>query len=216
MKQFVLVLLLMMLVVFGCSKDDDDSSPTGVTNNAPTIRSITSNPVNVGRQQSAYITCVATDSDGDSLTYFWRATSGSISGDDETIRWSAPSIDGNYWVAVTVSDGREVAIDSLELTVSAPNEPPARPWDPIPRDRDLVCRPVNLTWKCSDIDGDPILYDLYFGTSSGSTSVIQRDLDTTSYVLNNLCSESWYYWKVNSSDNQGNTSFGQVWSFGTE
>jgi len=216
MKTLVILLFVGLFLTLGCSEDSDDSGATGVSNNAPVIRSISSNPVNVGRQQYAQITCVATDSDGDSLTYFWQATSGSISGDDATVSWRAPNTDGNYWVAVIVSDGREVDADSLELTVSAPNEPPADPWDPSPRSgADNVDRPVTLTWKCSDIDGDPILYDLYFGTNDTRMSVIQRDLDTASYVLSNLNSNVRYYWRVVARDDHGNTVYGPTWSFWT-
>ncbi len=219
MKPLVILLFVGLFLTLGCSEDSNDSGPTGVSNNAPVIRSISSNPVNVGRQQYAQITCVATDSDGDSLTYFWRATSGSIGSHSvhaAIVNWCAPNTDGNYWVGVTVSDGREVDADSLELTVSAPNGPPAVPWDPIPRDGSPnIDRPVTLTWKCSDIDGDPILYDLNFGTNHSTISVIQRDLDTASYVLSNLNSDVWYYWQVVARDDHGNTVYGPIWSFWT-
>ncbi len=219
MKLFRIFILVGIILFIGCSEDSDSNNPTGTTNHAPEIRSLTANNTDVGRQETTSITCVATDSDGDSLTYFWRASSGSIGGYDQagaTEQWRAPNTNGNYWITVTVSDGREVDIDSLELTVIPPNEPPAAPWDPTPPNGSVDNdRPVTLTWKCSDVDGDPITYDIYFGTSNPS-SIIARDLDTTLYILDDLSTGALYYWRIVARDDHGNTVQGPSWYFRTQ
>ncbi len=217
--KFLFIIVLGIILFVGCSGDSDSNNPTGTSNQAPAIRNISADPVIVGRQERSNLTCVATDPDGDSLVYYWRATSGRLQDDfddvEATEQWVAPNTDGNYWIAVTVSDGREVDEDSLELTVIAPNEPPATPWDPSPRDGSSdIDRPVNLTWKCSDVDGDQILYDLYFGTNS--YSLIARDLDTTYYVLDNLNPDTRYIWYIVARDDHGHRSTNvDHWSFNT-
>ncbi len=218
MKKFCKFLLIGLILTVGCSTESDDNSPTETSNHAPVIRSISANPASVGRQQTSEITCVATDADGDSLSYYWRSTAGTISDDDdEKINWHAPNSDGQFWVGVTVSDGQEVDIDSLQLNVTVPNEPPAQPWDPEPPDNEYnIGRPVTLRWKCSDIDNDPILYDLYFGTEPYSISVLVRDLSEKHYVLSNLTSGVNYYWRVDARDDQGNTTIGTQWHFRTQ
>ena len=78
----------------------------GSGNNPPEITSLTANPASVGLGGSSTIACIATDPDGDTLTYDWTATSGTISGEGDTITWVAPNEEGTYTVRVTVADGR--------------------------------------------------------------------------------------------------------------
>jgi len=49
----------------------------------------------------------ASDPDGDSLTYNWSVTGGTIDNiHAQNINWATPSIYGNYTISVTVSDGK--------------------------------------------------------------------------------------------------------------
>lgn len=52
------------------------------------------------------MTVMATDADGDALTYTYLPTGGAITGTGQTVSWTAPSAGGAYSVAVTVSDGK--------------------------------------------------------------------------------------------------------------
>lgn len=218
MKSLIIFVFAGFCALFlGCNDNSNNSSSTQTSNDAPIIHSLSSNPVNVGRQEYTDLTCVATDSDGDSLTYFWQATSGSISGNDATVRWRAPNIDGHYWVAVTVSDSREVDKDSLELTVYPPNAPPSTPFDPRPGngERDVTAASVNFSWRCIDADGDSITYDFYFG-GYPSGSLIQRDLDGESFQVEELNANTTYYWGVRARDDRGAESSRTVWEFCTQ
>jgi len=51
------------------------------------------------------LACDAQDSDGDKLTYEWRSSSGDISTDRDTARWTAPNQSGYYHVTCKVVDG---------------------------------------------------------------------------------------------------------------
>jgi len=203
------------LITSSCSTDSENNNPTSASNTPPVIRSISATPNAVGFGQYTDITCVATDANRDSLTYYWFAAFGKIYESGPIIEWHAPDIDGSYWVIVTVNDGLAIDTDSLEIIVLAQNEPPSHPWDPSPRDREVfVSRPVTLSWQCSDVDGDSISYDLYFGEEN--LTIYQRNLPNTNFVLDNLNSNGTYYWRVDAKDSHGNARTGNTWTFFTE
>lgn len=90
-----------------------------VPNHAPTVTGITAAPQDVGPGESSTLTCQASDVDGDSLTYQWSATGGTISGSGSSVTWTAPQTTGVYDVTCTVDDGHGgVASDSVSVYVS--------------------------------------------------------------------------------------------------
>lgn len=218
MKLIIFIIFVSLSLFTSCSNDSDDASPTGTSNQPPVIQGIYAESDTVGRGQYCDLECVATDADGDSLTYSWWATSGTIIsyGGERTAYWVAPNVDGQYWVGVIVNDGRAVDLDSVQLTVVPPNYPPAIPYDPQPTHGSLN-NPTSLTlsWSCFDPDGDQIVYDFYFG-GSPSTSLMQRDLVVAQFSLEDLNSGSWYYWKIVARDDHGNTRTGDTWNFKTQ
>lgn len=91
-------------------------------NNPPVVTSLTAEPTSVAPGASSTITCVASDPDGDPLTYAWTyagPSSGSIPGTGSTITWVAPDAEGTYTISVTVDDGRGgTATGSCYVTVA--------------------------------------------------------------------------------------------------
>jgi hypothetical protein len=87
-------------------------------NNPPVIKRFNAIPRKIDLGASSRITCRAYDLDGDTLSYAWSSISGSISGSDSTIQWTAPAIKGNHYISCHVRDGKggEV-IDSVGLEV---------------------------------------------------------------------------------------------------
>ncbi|GAG34401.1 unnamed protein product, partial [marine sediment metagenome] len=75
-------------------------------NQPPDITSVTANPSIFNPGENSTITCVASDPDGDTLTFRWSATGGNITGAGNQVTWTAPSAPGNYTIKVTVSDGK--------------------------------------------------------------------------------------------------------------
>lgn len=73
---------------------------------------------------------------------------------------------------------------------------------------------VTLTWTASDVDGDDLLYDVYFDTNNPPTTKISENLNSSSLEVN-LNASTTYYWKVNVKDN-GGVTVGQVWNFKTD
>ncbi len=88
-------------------------------NSWPVIESLTAKPRIVRTVNTSVIECVASDPDGDELTYIWEATGGSISGTGATITWTAPNRYGSYTIRVIVRDSMGAGTSkSLEVTVT--------------------------------------------------------------------------------------------------
>ena len=124
MKKMILLLLLFIFV--NCSKDS--VGPTQPQNHAPVIVSMVASPASIINSGSNYstISVVATDKDGDDLTYTFTAEFGFLSDQNiASIRWMRSGITGpgDYTIKCTVNDGKAVAIDSVIVTVTEPPEP---------------------------------------------------------------------------------------------
>ena len=156
LKLAILALFITTLVIFsGCT--------TPPINHPPTIISLTANPPSpIEVNQSTVITCFATDQDGDTLTYTWTKTGGTITGSGSTINWTAPAIAGTYTITCTVSDGELIDIQSIIIVVSEPeNQPP-----------DIISTPLTTATvgeeyiydvDATDPDGDTLTYSLTAG-----------------------------------------------------
>ena len=122
LKGTVFILLLVVVVILsGCG----GTAPP--INHHPVISGITVDPYSVDINQSAVITCIATDPDGDTLTYIWTNTGGTITGSGSTVTWTAPATAGTYTITCTVSDGELIDIQSIPIVVLEPepeNQPP--------------------------------------------------------------------------------------------
>jgi len=75
-------------------------------NHPPVIESLTAEPSPVLQGESSTIECIASDSDGDQLTYMWTAEDGDFSGDGPMVTWAAPMDCKYYNLTVLVADGR--------------------------------------------------------------------------------------------------------------
>ncbi len=101
-----------------------ESSPPE-KNNPPVIEEINIDENIVFTGINYQITAVASDPDGDSLTYEWSGD-GSIAGANANpITWTAPAKKGDYTIKVTVKDGRGgTATMSKVITVNNPISAP--------------------------------------------------------------------------------------------
>ena len=97
------------------------------------------------------------------------------------------------------------------------NDPPNQPSNPDPYDGETgVDFDADLSWTCSDPDGDPLTYDVYFEADDSSPDVLVSDDQTgTSFDPGFLDSDKIYYWQIIAEDNFGVTTPGPVWFFTT-
>ena len=141
-------------------------------NHKPVINYMTSQQ-QVTPSSSSRITCVATDADGDTLTYAWSAPSGTIVGTGDTVTWNSPEANGNCTVTVTVTDsmGGEVKNSVTIAVVSKPNRAPiatliVREKNEPPVTVTAAAEPIRVKrWstteiecKAEDPDGDMLTY----------------------------------------------------------
>ena len=109
---------------------------------------------------SCLIECVASDEDGDELSYEWTASEGKILDvNGATIAWSAPKSEGIYNIMVQVADGDGgEATSSVTITVKN-NHPPA--INGLKADADWVNPLDSCQIKCDaeDPDGDELSYE---------------------------------------------------------
>lgn len=119
-------------------------------NSYPVINSLQSQTTVVAPSSSCEVTCIADDTDGDELNYAWSADGGKISGEGNTITWTAPDTSGTYSVAVTVSDGNDgEATKQLCMAVQA-DRPPV--IDRISVEPSAVGQGLRGTIKCFAVD----------------------------------------------------------------
>jgi len=96
------------------------------------------------------------------------------------------------------------------------NQPPEPPSDPSPVDgAENQSLEVDLSWTCTDPEGDPLTYDIYFGTEATPPQVSAGQTETT-YDPGTLEYNTEYFWKIVARDYYNNTTEGPVWSFNTE
>ena len=146
---------------------------TVLANHRPAIAGLEA-PEMVVPSGTCQVVCIASDPDGDALSYNWSASGGSISGAGAAINWTAPELLGSYNVTVRVTDGRgdEVA-KQIAITVRA-NRPPTISSLVAGADWTLPDGNVQLTCTASDPDDDALTYEwsATAGHISGTGSVV--------------------------------------------
>ena len=94
---------------------------TVTTNQRPVVSSITAQPATLERGETSTITCMASDPDGDILTYTWEASGGTVTGTAHSATWEAPSVGGEFVISVTVNDGKGgITESSCRIVVQVP------------------------------------------------------------------------------------------------
>ena len=128
-------------------------------NEPPAISSLTADEKSITPSGSYQVECVASDPDGDSLSYIWSASRGNISGEGSVVTWIAPDAPGAYTLTVEVTDGRGgEATTQLTINVVAINHPPA--IESLTAEPLQVIQGKTSTIKCvaSDPNGDELSY----------------------------------------------------------
>jgi uncharacterized protein (TIGR02145 family) len=95
------------------------------------------------------------------------------------------------------------------------NEPPNEPSNPSPVDYTTgVSMNTNISWSCSDPDGDDLDYDIYFGTNQ-DPPIVETFYSSPTYNPGTLNENETYYWYIIAYDDHENSTEGPVWQFTT-
>ena len=123
---------------------------------------------------------------------------------------------GEYMLGLVVKDSRGLT-DTLKqiLIVQSSNSPPISPDNPTPQNENSELG-INLfiSWECIDPDGDYLLYNVYFGTSSTPEKYLSNH-SQNSFNPGKLEYGTTYFWRIEARDSEGNVTQGPTWSFST-
>ncbi len=169
LRDIGLAAVICLLLLIGASLVSCFSSPAPPPpppNHAPRIISLTAERSEVPVLGNVRINCLVADADGDSLSYNWSASGGTVEGTGSEVLWVAPEAPASYTVTVVVLDGNGGrASRSLTLTAFVrPNNLPRIVSLTIdgapPRDVNSSRAYATHTLKCvaEDPDGDTLRY----------------------------------------------------------
>jgi len=156
----------------------------------------------------------------------------SVSPTTITIDWSPNEINTSEYISIQlctsggtpILDMRQDYSYSFECPAFFPqtfkiicsvNQPPDIPSNPSPSNNSITV-PVNtnLSWTCGDPDGDPLTYNVYFGTSTSPPKVADN-ISTITYDVGTMNPYTTYYWKIVAWDNHSDHCHGRLWHFQT-
>jgi len=123
----------------------------------------------------------------------------------------SPTTEGN--MTITVTKRNYIPYEDNVNIIS--NQPPNVPSDPSPFDGETnVNLDADLSWTCSDPEGDPLTYDVYFGTNS-PPALVSSNQTASFYNPGILDYDTSYYWKIVAWDDFASSTEGPIWSFST-
>ncbi len=218
-----IIFLLGASLLLSCSSGEAPTEPPPV-NNAPEDPSNPS-PSDGATGVTFYPTLswTCTDPDGDPLVYdvyLGTVTSPPLVSSNLTdSAYTSPGLFENttyYWKIVARDGGGLTGESPVWSFTTTVNNAPESPSDPSPSDGATGITFFNptLSWTCTDPDGDPLVYDVYFGTAT-SPPLVSSDLTDSIYTPLELFESTTYHWKIVAKDGRGLTGEGPVWSFTT-
>jgi len=115
----LIILAVVTLLIGGCMPANQPPVTFGVAaNHPPVIDSLTAEQ-RVRKATTSTIECIASDPDGDELSYTWLVNGGSISRKGSVATWVAPNAYGTYTITVTVTDAKGgQAIKTIDIVVT--------------------------------------------------------------------------------------------------
>jgi hypothetical protein len=138
----------------------DYRSGRATGNRPPRIKSFAPDSAKVGVGSSVHVFCTATDRDGDTLSYGWSTSGGTLAGSGTSILWMAPLVPGAYTVTCTVADGHgaeTAATDTLTVVERINVQPVIQRFSAMPRKLNLGAESA-IACIASDANGDTTWY----------------------------------------------------------
>jgi len=158
----ILTVLLVVAISSCSSPAEEPAAPVtkpAPVNDAPVIANLTAD-LQVQPLGKTQVFCDANDANGDSLTYRWSATGGTVGDSSSTVTWTAPQKPGSYMITVVVSDGKG-GVSKKDFIVTVPEKPNNAPviegiTFQRPGHMPTTIKP-NMTVKDKDRNPDPVI-----------------------------------------------------------
>ncbi|MBU0496330.1 MAG: hypothetical protein KKC68_02515, partial [Candidatus Thermoplasmatota archaeon] len=121
---------------------------------------------------------------------------------------------GDYYLFIWANDTSGNQNQSNQLHFKIINQQPNIPSNPSPPDgaTDISTTAI-LSWDGGDPDGDACEYDVFFGINNPPGQVTNNQPEVT--YDPDLSPSTTYFWYIISSDGNGGSATGEVWSFTT-
>ena len=165
--------------------------------------------------------------------YGFTALPGGFRGDNSSflrisfnaLFWTSSGYNNNKAMNRYLFNNKKIVRDDWEkenglslrcLKGSYGNQHPYPPSSPNPEDgAENQSIHHDIYWTCTDPEGDPLTYNVYFGFEDSLTCVSTGQSET-SYDLGVLENSTEYFWKIIARDIFNDTTQGPLWSFITE
>jgi len=205
----IFVLFISVFIIFaGCTTDDGTAPVSGnVGKLCGNVYDEDGNPIKgVKVSTNPEFIDVETDENG----YFEMAK---IPGGTYTVNASKSGYSKGT-VESKIAPGYKTTVKIVLTKQTDENHPPEKPHSPNPENQSvIIVMEYTLKWKCSDPDGDPLKYDVYFGTNPNDFTKIATDIEETEFQISNLEKGRTFSWKVIAKDGQGAETSGDIWTF---
>ncbi|WP_299045866.1 hypothetical protein [uncultured Polaribacter sp.] len=72
---------------------------------------------------------------------------------------------------------------------------------------------IDLEWTASDVDKDPLTYNIFFGKDKDALNLVAEDTESTTLKVTADTPQTQYYWKVIAKDDKGAETSSPIWNF---
>lgn len=225
-----ILILFAVIGIISCS-GGDGGTPKSTENQPPTAVETLVSPINNVLCVSNYVTfewTAATDPEGESLKYVLEISknNGFSSLDKSfttTLTEKRVTLEKGvyyYWrVKAIDKTGDSSAYSNIYSLYTegegVTNHLPFQPQVVSPqKDSFVAAGNITLSWTATDLDNDPLAYDVYFSTANPPTEKVAEDIDQTSLAVSTEAATT-YFWRVVVKDSESGFANGQVWTFNT-
>lgn len=118
------------------------------------------------------------------------------------------------YTTVTVQKGITVQAIILLKAIDSSNAAPNKPQLLLPlNNASIDNNTINLSWTCTDPDGDALVYTVLIGQDQNSMVTAGDKTSQTQFQLTNLENEKQYFWAIVAEDPSGATTSSEVRQF---
>jgi hypothetical protein len=211
LSSIILPLIVLAFILSGCEKEEGPIVPK---NKPPKIASLTAQPDTLLVNTKTTLVCTASDEDKDALTISWSSTRGTFPQGNvgAKVIWLAPSTAGIDTIFVSVSDGKQVVKAKLAIVVgTSPSIP--KLLNPLNGSIEVPLT-VKFDWNGGK---NTKSYSLQISTEKTFSSFVfsKSGLAKTKRTINDLKSNTTYYWRVRGKNSFGKSRWSKVFSFTT-